>query len=220
MDPARRPHVPRPPARRLAWLLALLLPACSVRAEQGDPPVTPPADTPRDTATATATFGAGCFWCVEAVLEQVEGVLDVRSGYMGGHVAKPTYEQVCTKTTGHAEVVQVTFDPAVISYDELLDWFWRLHDPTTKDRQGGDVGPQYRSVIFVHDEAQRRAAEASRAAADGSGRFPGPIVTEIADAATFWEAERHHQDYYQANKSQGYCRIVIAPKLDKLGLQK
>jgi peptide-methionine (S)-S-oxide reductase len=166
-----------------------------------------------------ATLGAGCFWCVEAVLEQVEGVLDVRSGYMGGAAEQPTYEQVCTGATGHAEVVQVRFDPSRLSYEELLGWFWRLHDPTTRDRQGNDVGPQYRSVIFVHSPEQRATAEASRSAADASGAFSGPIVTEITEAGAFFEAEGYHQDYYRLNKGQPYCQVVIAPKLGKLGLQ-
>ena len=168
--------------------------------------------------TKTATFGAGCFWCVEAVLQQVDGVLGVRSGYMGGHVERPTYEQVCTGRTGHAEVVQVTFDPARVSYEQLLAWFWRLHDPTTKDRQGNDVGPQYRSVIFTHDDEQQRAAEAAKRAQDAAGTFARPIVTEIVPAGTFWPAEDVHDDYYRQNREQPYCRAVIRPKLDKLGL--
>ena len=151
--------------------------------------------------TETATFGAGCFWCVEAVLERVEGIRDVRSGYMGGHVADPTYEQVCTGETGHAEVVQIEFDPDVIGYSELLDWFWRLHDPTTRDRQGNDVGPQYRSVIFYHSDEQRRAAEASRAAADASGGFGAPIVTEIAEAGVFCPAENYHSPVHETRLS-------------------
>jgi len=167
-------------------------------------------------AEETATFGAGCFWCVEAVLEQLDGVLDVSSGYMGGTVADPTYEQVCTGRTGHAEVVQVTFDPSVISYDTLLDWFWKLHDPTTLNRQGADEGTQYRSAIFVHSEAQRAAAERSKAAAQA--HLADPIVTEITGASAYYPAEDYHQDYYRLNTRQGYCRAVIAPKLNKLGL--
>lgn len=167
-----------------------------------------------------ATLGAGCFWCVEAVLEQVDGVLDVSSGYMGGQVENPTYEQVCSGTTGHAEVVQVSFDPGRISYAEILEWFWRLHDPTTRDRQGNDVGPQYRSVIFYHSDAQRETARASRDRAQASGAFSAPIVTEISPASTYYVAEEYHQDYYRQNRRQGYCRMVIAPKLDKLGLEK
>ena len=185
-------------------------------------PADDPSRSPSPSAadrTAVATLGAGCFWCVEAVLQQVEGVRSVTPGYMGGHVERPTYRQVCNADTGHAEVVQVRFDPGVLSYEELLEWFWRLHDPTTKDRQGNDVGPQYRSAIFVHDDEQRRVAEASRARADASGAFPRPIVTEIAAAGTFWPAEDYHRDYYRQNPAQGYCRLVIAPKLSKLGLE-
>lgn len=165
-----------------------------------------------------ATFGAGCFWCVEAVLEQLDGVRDVRSGYMGGHVPDPGYKQVCTGETGHAEVVQVTFDPATISYETLLEWFWKLHDPTSLNRQGNDVGTQYRSVIFYHSEEQRRAAERSKKQA--AGNFAEPIVTEITEAGPFYEAGKDHQDYYRRNPGAGYCRVVIAPKLDKLGLEK
>jgi len=169
--------------------------------------------------TEIATLGAGCFWCVEAVLEQVEGVVDVRPGYMGGHVDEPTYERVCKGDTDHAEVVQVRFEPARIGYGELLEWFWRLHDPTTLNRQGNDVGTQYRSVIFFHDEEQYRTATEARAALDESGRFASPIVTEIAAATTFWPAEEYHREYYRNNPTQGYCRAVIAPKLGKLGLK-
>jgi peptide-methionine (S)-S-oxide reductase len=167
-----------------------------------------------------ATFGAGCFWCVEAVLEQLDGVVSVTSGYMGGTVENPTYKQVCTGTTGHAEVVQVAYDPSRTSYGELLTWFWRLHDPTTLNRQGNDVGTQYRSAIFYHTEAQREAAEASKKALAEAGVFNDPIVTEITAAGRFYGAEDYHQDYYRQNRRQSYCRFVIAPKLGKLGLQK
>jgi peptide-methionine (S)-S-oxide reductase len=166
-----------------------------------------------------ATFGAGCFWCVEAVLEQVDGVLAVRPGYMGGHIDEPTYERVCKGDTGHAEVVQVRFDPARIGYGQLLEWFWQLHDPTTLNRQGNDVGTQYRSVIFFHGEEQEHVAIESRATADESDRFAAPIVTEVAAATTFWPAEAYHREYYRNNPTQGYCRAVIAPKLGKLGLK-
>jgi peptide-methionine (S)-S-oxide reductase len=173
---------------------------------------------PAPAAAETATFGAGCFWCVEAVLEQVAGVQAVASGYMGGTVDNPTYKQVCTGETGHAEVVQVTFDPGQVTYAELLRWFWRLHDPTTRNRQGADVGTQYRSAIYWHSEAQRQEAERSKAEAQAA--FDQPIVTEITQADRFWPAEDYHQDYYRQNSGQGYCRAVIAPKLDKLGLRK
>lgn len=205
-----------------ARLLPLLLTAaaCGGVGDIGpDPdPMTSPASPPAAQSSALATLGAGCFWCVEAVLEQLDGVTEVTSGYMGGKVDRPTYEQVCAGTTGHAEVVQVRFDPARISYADLLGWFWRLHDPTTLNRQGADVGTQYRSAIFVHHEAQRAEAERSRAAAQAD--FADPIVTEITAAATFYPAEGYHQDYYRNNPGQGYCRAVIAPKLGKLGLRR
>ncbi len=173
------------------------------------------------TSLELATFGAGCFWCVEAVLEQLPGVLDVTSGYMGGTVDNPTYKQICGGDTGHAEVVQVKFDPSKISYDALLDWFFKLHDPTTLNRQGGDEGTQYRSVIFWHSEAQRAAAEQKKTALDAAGKFRNKVVTEIAKADTYYSAEAYHQDYYRQNKSKNpYCSVVITPKLDKLGLQK
>ena len=170
------------------------------------------------TGLETATLGAGCFWCVEAVLEQLDGIVDVRSGYMGGPVENPTYRAVCSGETGHAEVVQVDFDPGVMPYADLLSWFWRLHDPTTLNRQGADEGTQYRSAIYFHSEAQRVAATASLASAQGG--FGAPIVTEITAAEAFYPAEDYHQDYYRGNKRQGYCRMVIAPKLEKLNLDQ
>lgn len=176
--------------------------------------------TPPKEGTEVATLGAGCFWCIEAVFEQLDGVLEVRSGYMGGHVENPTYEQVCSETTGHAEVVQVTFDPEKITFKELLVSFWKLHDPTTLNRQGSDVGPQYRSAIFYHSEAQREAAEGSKKKLDEAKVYFDPVVTEITPASTFYPAEDYHQDFYRNNKRHGYCRMVIAPKLEKLGLEK
>jgi peptide-methionine (S)-S-oxide reductase len=167
-----------------------------------------------------ATFGAGCFWCVEAVLERLSGVIDVSSGYMGGAEPNPTYKQVCTGETGHAEVVQVRFDPRVLSYDALLGWFWRLHDPTTMNRQGADEGTQYRSAIFYHSEEQKQRALLSKKAADESGAFVSRIVTEITPASAFYPAEEYHQDYFRLNPRAGYCRMVIAPKLEKLGVDK
>jgi peptide-methionine (S)-S-oxide reductase len=169
-----------------------------------------------DAASDTATFGAGCFWCVEAIFQQVEGVLKVTSGYCGGHVLNPTYEQVCSKTTGHAEVVQLVYDPAVISYDELLEIFWQTHDPTTLNRQGNDVGPQYRSVVFYHNEEQRRKAEYYKNELNKSGAFDKPIVTTIEPYKNYFEAEDYHQNYYNLNKnSNPYCYYVIKPKLEK-----
>lgn len=164
----------------------------------------------------TATLGAGCFWCVEAIFQQLKGVHRVVSGYAGGRVENPTYEQVCTGTTGHAEVVQITFDPEEISFEELLYVFWRTHDPTTLNRQGADVGTQYRSVIFYHDEGQKAVAERSKNEAEASGLWPNPIVTEIVPFRNFYPAEEYHQDYYLQNPNQPYCRAVIDPKLQKL----
>jgi len=164
----------------------------------------------------TATLAAGCFWCVEAVFAGLRGVESVVSGYAGGELENPSYEQVCSGETGHAEAVQITFDPERISFSELLEVFWRTHDPTTKDRQGSDFGSQYRSAIFCHDDRQREIAEQSRRAADAAGIWPRPIVTEIVAFSTFFAAERYHQDYYRNNRLQGYCRMIIEPKLTKL----
>lgn len=165
------------------------------------------------------TLGAGCFWCTEAVYEQLPGVLDAVSGYMGGHVENPTYREVCSKGTGHVEVTQIKFDPAQITAGELLEWFWRMHDPTSWDRQGADAGPQYRSVVFFHTPQQEAEARRQIAALDASGEFSSPIVTEVRSAETFWPAEEEHQDYYQLNRAAGYCRMVIRPKLEKLKLK-
>jgi peptide-methionine (S)-S-oxide reductase len=162
-----------------------------------------------------ATLGGGCFWCVEAVFEELEGVVDVKSGYAGGSLANPTYEQVCSGLTGHAEVCQITFDPARISYQKLLEVFFKTHDPTTLNRQGGDAGTQYRSVIFYHDDRQKEVAETVKRQLDQSGAWDDPIVTEISAAPTFYEAEAYHQDYYRQNPGQGYCQFVIRPKMDK-----
>ena len=163
----------------------------------------------------TATLGGGCFWCLEAVYERMEGVLSVQSGYAGGHVENPTYEQVCTGTTGHAEVAQVTFDPAVTSYREILEVFFAIHDPTTRDRQGNDVGTQYRSVIFHHSEDQRRVAEEMIHELNASGTLPAPIVTEIQPAPTFYPAEDYHWQYFDSHPNQPYCMFVVSPKVEK-----
>lgn len=163
----------------------------------------------------TATLGAGCFWCVEAVFQDLRGVERVVSGYAGGSVMNPTYQQVCSGNTGHAEVVQITFDPEAISFEDLLYVFWRTHDPTTLNRQGADVGTQYRSVILYHDEQQKAIAEKSKQETDASGLWPDPIVTEISPLRDFYEAETYHQDYYRQNPNQGYCRLVIDPKVRK-----
>lgn len=163
-----------------------------------------------------ATLGAGCFWCVEAVFQDLKGVQKVVSGYAGGSVHNPTYQQVCTGRTGHAEVAQITFDPNVISFEQLLDVFWRTHDPTTLNRQGADVGAQYRSAIFYHSDAQKAIAERSKRETDASGLWSDPIVTEIAPLTDFYAAEDYHQNYYKSNSNQPYCRAVIDPKMRKL----
>lgn len=163
----------------------------------------------------TAVFGAGCFWCVEAVFTELKGVLEVMPGYTGGHVDKPDYKLVCTGTTGHAEVARVIYDPNVITYDELLEVFWQTHDPTTLNRQGHDVGTQYRSAIFYTNEEQRAKAEAYKAELDRSGAFDRPIVTEIVPLKVFHAAESYHKDYYANNPEQGYCQMVVRPKVEK-----
>ena len=165
-----------------------------------------------------ATFGGGCFWCIEAVYERIEGVKSVVSGYARGSVPNPTYEQVSTGTTGHAEVVQVEWDPEKISYAEILDLFWKAHDPTTMNRQGADAGTQYRSIILYHDEAQKTAAQNSIKALAASKTYKGRVVTEIKPLTVFYPAEEYHQDYYDRNPYAGYCAVVISPKLKKLGL--
>jgi len=162
-----------------------------------------------------ATFGAGCFWCVEAIFRQLEGVECVVSGYSGGSVENPSYNQVCTGETGHAEVCQITFDPSRISYGQLLEVFWKTHDPTTRNRQGNDVGPQYRSVIFYHDDEQKRLAEEYKSKLETARVWDRPIQTQIVQFEKFWPAEDYHRDYYKNNPNQSYCRLVIAPKVEK-----
>ena len=168
-----------------------------------------------ETGLEKATFGSGCFWCTEAIFENLNGVISVVSGYAGGKVENPTYEEVCSGTTGHAEVTQITYDPNIISYDELLEVFWKTHDPTTLNRQGNDVGTQYRSVIFYHNEEQKELAEKYKTELDKSGAWDNPIVTEISPYTNFYSAEKYHQNYYENNPNQGYCAFVIAPKLEK-----
>jgi len=167
------------------------------------------------TAREVATLGGGCFWCLDAVYREVRGVLDVVSGYAGGDVADPSYREVCGGRTGHAEVVQVSFDPAEVSYRELLEVFFSIHDPTTRDRQGHDVGTQYRSAIFTHSPEQKAIAEALIAELTAQGLFPNPIVTQVAPLDRFYPAEEHHQDYLTRNPEQPYCQAVVAPKLAK-----
>jgi peptide-methionine (S)-S-oxide reductase len=167
-------------------------------------------------ATEKATFGMGCFWCSEAIFQRLKGVVKVESGYAGGNYKNPTYEEVCTGNTGHAEVVQITYEPAVISYKELLEIFWKMHDPTTLNRQGADVGTQYRSVIFYHTADQKTLAEAYKTELNKEKVYPDPIVTQIAPFTTFYVAENYHQNYFKLNGQQPYCRMVIMPKVDKL----
>ena len=166
-----------------------------------------------------ATLGGGCFWCLEAVFEQLQGVEHVVSGYAGGDVVDPSYKQVCRGNTGHAEVVQVTFDPQVITFSEILEVFFDVHDPTTLNRQGADVGPQYRSAIFYHDQRQKEIAEEMIEDLDEQGLWDSPIVTEVAPLEAFYEAEEYHQEYYQENPRQPYCRAVITPKVTKFRKQ-
>lgn len=172
------------------------------------------AQTSASPQTRFATFGGGCFWCTEAVFELLPGVKKVVSGYAGGHTANPSYKQICTGETGHAEVIRIEFDPAVVSYERLVEVFFEAHDPTTLNRQGADEGTQYRSVIFYSDEAQKAAAEKGKAAAQA--QFDDPIVTEISPLPKFYAAEDYHQDYFRNNPSQGYCAFVIRPKVSKL----
>jgi peptide-methionine (S)-S-oxide reductase len=203
-------------------LLALLLAIPSLASCEPEKTMTAdaklPAPAPKVPEGAEViTLGAGCFWCIEAAYRQLDGVHAAVSGYMGGTLANPTYEDICDGNSGHAEVVQVVFDPKKISAGKILDWFWDLHDPTTLNRQGADVGTQYRSAIFYHSEAHKTLAEASKKAA--AAKFKDPIVTEITKAATFYPAENYHQNFYFENKSKnGYCRAVVAPKLKKLKL--
>lgn len=173
------------------------------------------ANTMNSSNLQEATFGAGCFWCVEAIYDEVQGVKSAVAGYAGGKMQNPTYQQVSSGQTGHAEVARITFDPSVISYEELLEVFWHTHNPTTKNRQGADVGPQYRSVIFYHNEEQKETAEKSMAKTDKSDLWDDPIVTEIEPISNYSVAENYHQNYYENNPNAGYCTTVIAPKIKK-----
>lgn len=191
----------------------LLLSACSSNAQPaaGDKDI----KTARSADMELATFGNGCFWCTEAVFQELKGVHKVESGYSGGKIKNPTYREVGSGMTGHAEVVQIAYDPSVISYAELLEVFWKTHDPTTLNKQGADVGTQYRSVVFYHNEEQKQLAEEYKEKLNKAGIWDNPIVTEISPYTAFYEAEDYHQDYYSLNPNQGYCRVVITPKLEK-----
>lgn len=166
--------------------------------------------------TARATFGGGCFWCVEAAFEELSGIESVTSGYAGGHVEDPEYRQVCSGTTGHAEVVQIAYDPEEIEYADLLEVFFAVHDPTTEDRQGPDVGSQYRSIVLYHDEDQRRQVEVYVEELEAASAYDDPIVTEIEPLETFYEAEEHHQNYFEKHPNDAYCRMHAAPKVEKV----
>jgi peptide-methionine (S)-S-oxide reductase len=170
---------------------------------------------PNGVKTDTATFATGCFWCTEAVFQELKGVYKATSGYSGGHVANPSYEAVCTGTTGHAECLQIIYDPTVISFKDLLEVFWEAHDPTTLNRQGNDEGTQYRSAIFYHNDEQKKEAEHYKAELDKSGAYSNPIVTEITPFSKFYAAENYHQNYYNTHGSQPYCSMVIRPKVEK-----
>ena len=172
-------------------------------------------DSTQNLSLEKATFGGGCFWCTEAIYERVKGVHKVVSGYAGGSVKNPTYKQVCDGTTGHAEVIQISYDPKVISYDEMLEIFFKTHDPTTLNRQGADVGTQYRSAVFYHNDEQKKKAEYYKTELDKSGAWDNPIVTEISPLNNYYPAEDYHQDYYENNSNQGYCSFVIGPKVEK-----
>ena len=173
-------------------------------------------DSPR---REIATLAGGCFWCLEAIFPDLNGVHRVKSGYAGGHTPDPTYQEVCSGSTGHAEVVRIEYDPEVISYRDLLDVFFSVHDPTTKDRQGNDIGTQYRSAIFTHDEVQDRVAREAIAELEAAGVYPGPVVTEVTPAGTFFPAEAYHDNYFARNPEQGYCQVIIAPKVAKFRKQ-
>jgi peptide-methionine (S)-S-oxide reductase len=198
-------------------LASLLLAACG--REPASPAEAPSVAQTRQPAPAAseslAVFGGGCFWCAEAVFLRLNGVLGVRSGYAGGDVAAPSYDDVCSGTTGHAEVIEVRFDPSKIAYEQLLRVFFATHDPTTKDRQGHDVGTQYRSIILTFDASQRETADRVIRALDAADAFPAPIVTEVMPLERFWPADAYHQDFYARNPRQGYCRAVVAPKVEK-----
>jgi peptide-methionine (S)-S-oxide reductase len=179
-----------------------------------DPKDKPKADE-KSAKVETVTLGGGCFWCVEAVFEEVKGVTSVESGYSGGKTENPTYKEVCTGTTGHAEVCQIKFDPSVITFTEILEVFFKTHNPTTLNQQGADIGTQYRSVIFYHSKEQKEIAEKIKKELDAAGAFTKPIVTEISPLGKYYKAEEYHQDFYKRNPNQGYCAAVIAPKMDK-----
>ena len=194
---------------------ALTLSATSALAFAGDEKVSESSSDSQSKTEATATLAGGCFWCTEAVFERMQGVKDVVSGYIGGTVPNPTYEQVCSKTTGHAEAIEIIYDPNETTYEELLEVFFKTHDPTTKNRQGADEGPQYRSAVFYHSDEQKEAAEKYIAKLNKSGEYNRPIVTTLEVASKFYPAEEYHQDFYERNPNYGYCRAVVSNKVRK-----
>jgi len=193
----------------------MLLAGASCGQRKNSENTTPMKNQEIEKGMALATFGNGCFWCTEAIFQQLNGVTKVVSGYAGGKVKNPSYKEVCTGLTGHAEVIQITYDPTKISYPELLEVFWQTHDPTTLNRQGADVGTQYRSVVFYHTDEQKQLAESYKKKLDESGAFDNPIVTEISPLSEYYPAEDYHQNYYKLNGSAPYCSYVIQPKLEK-----
>lgn len=194
------------------WLIGIIIGGAFIASARGEEATMP------ESKTETAIFGGGCFWCMEAVFEQIPGVKKVTSGYTGGRVKNPSYHQVSDGDTGHAEAIKIDFDPGQVGYEKLLDVFWAAHDPTQLNRQGNDVGEQYRSVIFYEGDAQKKAAQASKEKVEASGHYTKPIVTGIEPAGIFYPAEDYHQEYYRNNRTQPYCQFVIRPKLEKLGL--
>jgi peptide-methionine (S)-S-oxide reductase len=205
--------------KKQIWLIVLIIAqsinmvSCAQSNKNTAKKMTETMETPKD--AEIATFGAGCFWCVEAVFQELNGVLRVESGYSGGEVKNPTYKEVCTGETGHAEVTRITYNPTLISFEELLEVFWKTHDPTTLNRQGNDVGTQYRSAIFYHNEKQRQLAETYLKKLDESGAFSQPIVTTLEPFEVFYKAEDYHQNYFNLNGSQPYCQMVVRPKVEK-----
>ncbi len=202
----------------LPLILLLAGASCGQRKNSENATTTTPIMTNQSTETtelALATFGSGCFWCTEAIFQRLEGVNKIVSGYAGGKVKNPTYKEVCSGLTGHAEIIQLTYDPKVIMFEELLEVFWQTHDPTTLNRQGADVGTQYRSVVFYHTDEQKQLAETYKKKLNDSGAFDNPVVTEISPLTEYYPAEEYHQNYYNLNGSAPYCAYVIQPKIDK-----
>lgn len=201
----------------LSWIvpfLVMIVVSCAQQEKQSSPQQ-PEQQTMSSTSLDTATLAMGCFWCTEAIFQNLKGVQSVVSGYAGGTVKNPSYEDVCTGTTGHAEASQIMYDPKQVSFDDLLKVFWRMHDPTTLNRQGDDEGTQYRSAIFYHNEEQKKIAEQYKKELDSAGIYSSPIVTEITPYSAFYKAEDYHQNYYNQHGSQPYCRLVIQPKVEK-----